>query len=192
MVRKSLGWSGAELNTKMPAGAYTVSSEEVRLRDPLHLLTCLLASAASVAVVAVAALRSLHICTPRSARFLPYACLTRRHDRCAARHRGGVAAHRGECGGIASTVNNIRRRIVEGPCFLPTKLERVVSRSPQATPSACITPRRRKHQRRAHEWGLSFLPRSPPSARASARASARPRARPAARHVAAGARRRPG
>ena len=63
MVRKSLGWSGAELNTKMPAGAYTVSSEEVRLRDPLHLLTCLLASAASVAVVAVAALRSLHIYT---------------------------------------------------------------------------------------------------------------------------------
>ena len=67
MVRKSLGWSGAELNTKMPAGAYTVSSEEVRLRDPLHLLTCLLASAASVAVVAVAALRSLHICTHRVA-----------------------------------------------------------------------------------------------------------------------------
>ena len=24
MVRKSLGWSGAELNTKMPAGAYVV------------------------------------------------------------------------------------------------------------------------------------------------------------------------
>ena len=30
MVRKSLGWSGAELNTKMPAGAYTVSSKEDR------------------------------------------------------------------------------------------------------------------------------------------------------------------
>ena len=63
MVRKSLGWSGAELNTKMPAGAYTVSSKEVRPRDPLHLLTHLLASAVGVAVVAVAALRSLHIYT---------------------------------------------------------------------------------------------------------------------------------